>query len=164
MTDFFIDVQHHILDEGWHHQHVYPDTPEQETFNYTIGLYLEDLPELFLSGPVHPQVVNAIFDSVIETWRSSAIQLGLTYGILPNDMPLLLIPINPYSKLAANEYMCQLHEYRKWMQHESRRLLAVQIIYPDEQGNWPTEEQYNHLISQVLLPTTEPTNLQGLDN
>ncbi len=164
MIDFFVEVYHHIAKEGWHHQHVYPDTAEENCFNYTIGLYLEDLPELFLSGPVPPEVVNVLFDCVIERWRNSAIQLGLNYGILPNDMPLLIIPINPYSTVAADEYLCQLHEYRKWQQHEESRLLAVQIVYPDENGNWPTEEHYNHLITQVLLPTMEDTDWQELEN
>ena len=61
MGHFLLEVHHNIMDCGWHHQHVFPETIEEECFNYTIGLYLQDLPELFLSGPVPPDLVNDIF-------------------------------------------------------------------------------------------------------
>ena len=165
MVDFFIEVYENIMDSGWHHQHVFPDTPDEGHFNYTIGLYLQGLPELFLSGPVPPELVNDIFHNVIEKWRSGSIDLGFDNDILANNIPLLIMPIDPFSIQAKDEYLCQLHEYREWTQHQNQELFAVQVIYPDKKGNWPTDENFDSDVQQVLLPTTEELNCkEALEN
>ena len=161
MVDFFIEVYEHIMHTGWHHQHVYPDTPEEDCFNYTIGLYLQGLPELFLSGPVPPELVNDIFHDVIEKWRNGSIELGFDYNILANNVPLLIMPIDPFSIQARDEYLCQLHEYREWTHDQSKELYAVQVIYPDREGNWPTDDNFDSNVQQILLPTTEELRTQS---
>ena len=132
---------------GWNHIHVTREefsSMSDYDFSYSLGNYLRGIPEVILTGNVHPQVVGDIFRDLIDDWREGKpVKLGYVEGKLSGNYKLLLREIDPHDEFVRDEIICQLHYYRASQQHnfQSHPFRVIQVVWPNKDGSFGSKKQ-----------------------
>ncbi len=121
----------------------------EPAFIYTLGLCQQDWPEIILIGNLNMRVGELILTDLINRWQEAgAPKLGMNEDMLAfkdgSSHGLIVRTIHP-SVVATHAFQ---HSYffpgsdAKW----------VQVLWPDAEGHYPEDTDYNTSMIQPLLP------------
>lgn len=119
----------HIGSHGW----AVICVPGNPSFAYSIGLTLQGKPEVLIVGPVPPDALGAIVNTVATLVQDRDLRPGATvYEALQKGMPLKII--EPDQQVALS-YTSQAEHF---FQGEGiTGLRVVQAVLPDQHGKLP---------------------------
>ena len=123
-----------IEERGWGIILVPDEDKDYESFAYTIGLELQDFPEIISFG-LSQEEACLIFQCIIVFWQKNGEILG-DIEILGPELPLRLVEIDD-----NNEFMMMKKLHLASNRH-GQRFRAVQLIFPQDDGSFQeTPEQ-----------------------
>lgn len=144
MDEHLAKVRANILKYGWHVTGVL----DKEPFAYTVGLTrFEDHPELVMTS-LDPRQAQGLLNLL-----GQQVQAG--HRLRPGLLHAEQSPIQDFD--------CWLIPVDDWESHPlavahaiySRRITALQVVWPDASGLFPWQEGYNHIgCPQPLLGPT----------
>ena len=111
----------------------------EPTFGYSVGLTEQDLPEIFMSGNLHPETIQTLINTVAQQavgreHEGEMLVPGTELrDVLANDLTLGVATCNP----VAAEMNVALGFFGK------ERVRAVQLVWPDPEGNMPWDAEWS---------------------
>jgi hypothetical protein len=128
MDDFVKHSMDTIIKSGHQVLYVFPDSPDQVAFAYTVGRSVKDRPELLMTGPMVAAIMTNILNDVAEYDDSQPINAG---DLLPADTVLVDYPARV---VAVDPREAQMFQAINFFGED---LNALQILWPDAEGRFP---------------------------
>lgn len=122
-------------------------------FTYTIGLAKHGYPDLYIAGAMEPQTIAFILNQLYSYWSEHGFTLGEVNGILGNNLGLMLLPIVDASKMSTGVNRMYYEAYPDHIKRSPELPLFVQVLWPDTEGKYPTEDGYNTDFIQPVYAT-----------
>lgn len=122
-------------------------TETDPSFGYTIGLQDAGWPELIIVGLGYPNS-GILLNDVVAHYRK--LERAPAAGDVLTELGNWPLAVAPCGSAAVGEYLC-----RAGYRAERRGMpapTALQLIYPDREGRWPTDADYDHDYMDPLQP------------
>ncbi len=137
---------------GWAVQWMLGDQ-DNPSFSYTIGLSAKQLPELLITLPIEPELARYILNNVAKTFiKLGSAAAGDLHQVL-EGLPVRVSFIDMSAFAQFGKVAVAWAQYRRIFLNQ-----AMQVILPDEYGNFPGDDAYAW-VPQLVLPgpqTTKP--------
>ena len=132
---YFKKVNQNIQEFGYHITTVLEDR-ETTPFGYSTGLFQNfKIPEIFISG-LPSGLTQELIENYSKQYRFSKIPTREILSNLTDRFPVYLIEV---SNEKLEEYVLSSNRH-----YENNHFEYIQLIYPDLQGNFPGEKNYDY--------------------
>jgi hypothetical protein len=132
---YFKQVYDNIKNVGYHTTAVMEES-NFTPFTYSTGIFETfKIPELFISG-LGPNLSGQIIGKYVEKFRNKKIVLNEKIDNLTKNFPVYLIKVDNKD---LTEYVLTTIKY-----YEDRNYEYLQLVFPDLNGNFPNETNYEY--------------------
>ncbi len=132
---YFKRVYDNIKNIGYHTTAILEEK-DFTPFAYSTGIFENfKVPELFISG-LGPNLSGQLIESYVEKYKFEKIPLNIKIGDLTDRFPVYFIKVNNED---LEEYVLTSIKF-----YEDRKYEYLQLIFPDLNGNFPNETNYNY--------------------
>ena len=138
-------VAHHVMhieqairEHGWAVHGVFAAVPDEHSFAYTIGLTRAGLPELLVAGVSDARVGASILNAVAKAHLKETLAAGSEIRLDEVVAPLRVIEA-PLAEIDWAKEVCGGSAY------------ALQLVWPDDDGNWPATPTWDEEYKQELF-------------
>lgn len=130
-----------VLDGISQHGHIVQGIPDADPpFVYTVGLSANDLPEIYISGPIHPGVLANLANIAAELLKGGKLPLGHVAEVV-QDFEVAV--------LAMTKEQCDAAEMNT-ASHLFGDITGLQIVLPDGDGTLPGDPDWLNEIGQLI--------------
>ena len=141
MSKILQNVDENIKKYGLANIHVFA-SEESPAFSYTVGFTNQDLPE-FITFGILPETGQDIFNDLYKRiGEGELFELGVPNNTVIKDLPVYFFAV---SQTQAKEYINAANQYF------DRNLEAIQMVWPDNKGNFPWDKDYNEGYRQIVI-------------
>jgi hypothetical protein len=130
--DFLAKQSMESIIEHGHQVRVIFASEERPDFAYSIGRTLKERPELFVIGPMDPNMLGYIVNRVAELDDESPLSAGMELDTVLDGFKVRLSPVRDLEE--AQMFGVTTH---------FSDATALQILWPDIEGNFPGEPGYD---------------------
>lgn len=138
MMDDIIEFGHQVI-------FVFP-TPNDpgHTFWYSVGRTVKDRPELLITGPLNQQVGQWMINEAAKIDDEYPLQAGqeIPAGALLDGYPVRVVKAEP----------TDAEMFSATSAFGEDDVTALQLVWPDKQGNFPGDPDYDERFVQPLFP------------
>lgn len=132
---YFEKVYDNIQNIGYHTTAVL-EAENSTPFAYSTGIFENfKIPELFISG-LGPNLSGELIEKYVEKYKFTKIPLNRKIKNLIDRFPVYLIKVN---NLNLENYILTSIKF-----YENRDYKYLQLVFPDLNGNFPHELNYNY--------------------
>jgi hypothetical protein len=161
MNSIFVEHKKNIENSGLSIQLVGAGSDgSMPSYAYTIGLKKHGLPDLYIVGAISPSTLAFILNNVFRQWTENGFSLGEIKGVIGGGLGLKLLPILDSSKIVVglnrayytnfpNEFMSESK-----LSSENNNIDFVQVLWPDQNGFFPTDEKWDAKFLQPIYGST----------
>ncbi len=150
-------IRQKVRDEGFVVQGVLPtkDGPAHVPFAYTIGLCDAGLPELIVSAPASPEMLHTVITAFVQHHLKDEIRPGerISYSDLGIETASLEIDQRFRAAVSLSAPVQQALNYAGTPDADlTGKVRVLQLLWPDEQGRFPGEPDYQDDGEQEVWP------------
>lgn len=148
--EYELKVLERIAANGFTYIGVFDPEGKDPTFVYSLGNTERGWPELILIGNMNMRTTEALLNQIQEVWQG---ENKPVLGDIPNmivfqdgtEHPLRLVEVDAAATI--KQYAYQVQHFYPDVPHR-----FVQVLWPDKNGRFPNDAQYDHTVRQPQLP------------